>query len=99
MKDNKLTFENWVRENYEVLSDDEMHERYDDYLDDITGEINIGCLTFSGSRIVKELDETAYRCGFNDYLDGEAYFELDDDYVMEDEDELRELYDEYLEEE
>lgn len=45
------------------------HEMYDEFLDEIYGEIKIGYLTFNASDIVKELDPIAYRVGFSDYED------------------------------
>jgi hypothetical protein len=53
------------------LDNKEDKEKYDDMLNECTGEIKIGCLTFDASRIVEELDPTAYQCGFNDHVDGE----------------------------
>lgn len=41
---------------------------YDEALDG-DGEVEVGGLTFYPSRIIRELDPTAYRCGFNDYMD------------------------------
>ena len=42
---------------------------YDEMLNEVSGEIKVGCLTFDASRIVEKLDPTAYRCGFDDYVD------------------------------
>jgi hypothetical protein len=42
---------------------------YDQYLDDCYGDIEIAGMDFSTSHALKELDPTAYRCGFNDYCD------------------------------
>ena len=44
-------------------------ERYDEWLDDVYGEIQFGYLTFYPSQIIKELDPIAYRVGYNDFLD------------------------------
>ena len=52
------------------LDNSEDKAMYDDMLNECSGEIKIGSLTFDASRIVEELDPTAYRCGFNDYIDG-----------------------------
>ena|SRR5579859_4351971 len=54
----------------EVLENNENTDEYDEVLDQ-EGPVEICGLTFDASRIVKELDETAYRCGMNDYNDGE----------------------------
>ena len=37
-------------------------------IDGIYGEINVG-VTFNASRVLRELDPIAFRCGFNDYMD------------------------------
>jgi hypothetical protein len=51
------------------MSDDELKEQYDELLDEIYGEVKLGNLTFSPSRIIRELDPVAYRTGLNDYED------------------------------
>lgn len=53
----------------EKLSDDDLREQYDDMLDEVYGEVKLGNLTFSPSRIIRELDETAYRIGLYEYED------------------------------
>ena len=59
---------------YEALS------LYDDMLDEVYGEIKICGYEYSASYALKEIDPTAYRCGFNDWCDAE-----DDDEIEEDE--------------
>ena len=49
-------------------------EMYDEFLDEIYGEIKLGYLTFSPSEIMKKLDETAYMQGFYDYQDSLSQF-------------------------
>jgi len=41
-------------------------EKYRQMLDECYPEVQIGCLTFSPSRIVEELDPIAFRCGVAD---------------------------------
>jgi len=43
-------------------------EQYNEVLDE-AGDIIIGNLTFSPSRVLKEMDPIAYDTGFYDYLD------------------------------
>jgi len=43
------------------------YEEYDEFLDDIYGTVDVAGLVFNPSTILKELDKTAYRCGFLDY--------------------------------
>jgi hypothetical protein len=40
---------------------------YDDMLDEVYGDIEIGNLTYSTSRVLKEIDPIAYDYGFSDY--------------------------------
>lgn len=47
-------------------------ERFDDFLDEIHGAVKCGELEWDMSRVLKEMDPTAYRCGFNDWLDSEG---------------------------
>jgi len=60
---------NWKSIIKEKLSDDDLREQYDEMLDEVYGEIKIGTLTFSPSRVLRELDETAYRIGLYEYED------------------------------
>ena len=55
---------------YECSDDD-----FDDFLDQIYPEINIGSLTFYPSQVLKECDPTAYRCAKSDY---ESDYDLDE---------------------
>jgi hypothetical protein len=41
-------------------------EKYRDMLDECYPEVEIGCLTFSPSRIIGELDPIAFSCGVSD---------------------------------
>lgn len=75
-------------DNFEI-DEDKYDEKYDEWLDEIHGEIMIGCISFSPSRILSELDPIAYRCGFSDYLDS-LDIEDDEDY-QELQDELEEV--------
>ena len=43
-------------------------EMYNESLDE-SGYVVVGGLEFLPSRVLQEMDPTAYRCGFNDYLD------------------------------
>lgn len=50
------------------LSDDE--EGYDDWLDEIYGEVTMGSHSWSPSKVLQEMDPIAYRCGIDDYTNG-----------------------------
>lgn len=78
----------------------DMHERYDEMLDECYSFESVGGIfaSMSPSRVLKEMDPTAYRCGFNDWIDGELGETVetvegidDDQYYDKDEvDEIRE---------
>ena len=51
-----------------VYDDADMHERYDEWLNDLYGEINIGHSVFEPAEILKELEPITYNVGFSDYL-------------------------------
>lgn len=53
------------------VSDYEAHKMYDDMLDDCYPETDCAGMKYQTSRALKELDETAYRCGFVDWCDAE----------------------------
>ncbi|EOK9195622.1 hypothetical protein PST17_RS13950 [Escherichia coli] len=62
-------------DNFEI-DEDKYDDKYDEWLDEIYGEIMIGNISFLPSRILKELDPIAYRCGFSDYIDS---LDIEDD--------------------
>jgi hypothetical protein len=41
-------------------------DEYEEYLTEVYGMIRIGTLVFDADKIVRELDETAFRCGMAD---------------------------------
>lgn len=54
----------------------ERYEDYDEWIDDLYPETQIGYLTFRASDILFELDPIAYRVGYSDYQD---FMEEDND--------------------
>ena len=95
----KLTLREFAEENgYEIKDDSELGKEYDECLDS-EGPVKVCGLTFYPSRILEELDPTAYRCGFNDWLDSEEWDEFEGDYMKRDDiEKVTEEYEEYLEE-
>jgi hypothetical protein len=78
----------WVTDK-EELSDKELEDQYDEMLDDCYGlTVKIAGHDYRVSRALKEVDPTAHRCGFADWLDTECraknLFEADDKYYAED---------------
>ena len=67
------------------LDPDDYVTQFDESLDESIPEIEIGCLTYSPSHVLKNVDPTAYRCSLVDYIDS-----LD----VEDSDEYKALQDE-----
>ena len=51
------------------LDPDDYEDQFDESLDESIPEIEIGCLTYSPSHVLKNVDPTAYRCGLNDFVD------------------------------
>ena len=64
-------------------TDDELHEIYDNMLDECCTCETCG----KGGSDLKDTDPIAYRCGFNDWLDSECQndqlFQIDDIYLDE----------------
>lgn len=52
-------------------SERELHEQYDNMMDECCEEVKIGSLRYAPSNALKAVDPTAYRCGFVDWLDSE----------------------------
>jgi methyl coenzyme M reductase subunit C-like uncharacterized protein (methanogenesis marker protein 7) len=87
-----------IEERLQGKSEDEMKEVYDEYIDDESNsEVNILGLTYSPSQVLKEIDPIAYRCYFNDWLDGMDLVEIDGYYY--DTKEVEDLLEELAEEE
>ena len=52
---------------YQVISEHEAYEKYNDMLDECHEDVKICGMTYNTSRALKEVDPIAYRCGFSDY--------------------------------
>ena len=59
----------------EELTPVDIEEYYAAALDDIYPVVEIGHSRFSPSSIVRELSPTDFRCGMNDYIDGDDTLE------------------------
>jgi len=62
---------NELNEQKEAIENNEQDkiDEYDELIDDITGLIKIGSLEYTASHVLKNIDEIAYNCGYNDYFD------------------------------
>lgn len=54
------------------ITESELDRRYSEMIDDCYPEVVVCGISFAPSRVLRELDETAYRCGFSDWLDAES---------------------------
>jgi hypothetical protein len=52
----------------QLITEQTAVEMYDDILDS-EGPVCIGGVEYSPSLVLREVDPTAYRCGFNDFVD------------------------------
>ena len=68
---------------YETVS--ETVSAYDDMLDEIYSPVSVGELVFDASRVLREMDPIAYKCGWIDWCDAEGIDtdDLEDDYTFE----------------
>jgi hypothetical protein len=72
--------------------------QYDDFIDDMTGDIEILGMTYCASRVLKEIDPIAYKCCFSDYCDSlekDSFPEYQD--LLEKRDDLESEIDEIME--
>lgn len=72
-------FDYWDRETGEGLTDYELHQRYDEFLDEVYGNVTVAGLEYQTSRTLKEIDPVAYRVGFGDWTDSEMGETLTDE--------------------
>jgi len=56
----------------EPLTDYELHQMYNEMLDDVYDECSIAGYKYSTSQALHKIDPIAYRCGFNDWLDAQV---------------------------
>ena len=95
----KLTLREFAEENgYEIKDESTLDQEYRDFIDEFN-EVKIMGMSYCASRVLEELDPTAYRCGFNDWLDSEEWDEFEGDYMKRDDiEKVTEEYEEYCEE-
>jgi len=64
------------RETGQELSERELEIMFGDCLDDVYGNVNVCGYQFQSAYALRELDPTAYRCCFLDWLDVNAWEKL-----------------------
>jgi hypothetical protein len=71
-------------DDYEEISERELHERYDEFLNEINPEVFINGFGYDPADCLKHIDPIAYRRGFNDWLDSESdtYIEHNGEYYV-----------------
>jgi hypothetical protein len=69
----------------QVISERMAEEMYDEMLDDCEGPVTLCGITYSASQVLREVDPTAYRCGFNDYVDSLTHDDIFVEGLTEDE--------------
>ena len=52
-----------------IIREQYSEEEYDNFLDEVYGDVDIAGYTYRTSQILKEVDSIAYRCGFLEYQD------------------------------
>jgi len=71
----------YFREDGTGVSEYQLDQDYAEMLDECYGDVDICGMLYNTSRTLREVDPTAYRCGFLDWIDGEckdgALFETD----------------------
>lgn len=55
----------------QYITEDEAEQRYNDYIDEVTGDIVILGMSYCASTVLKEIDPIAYDCCYSDWLDSE----------------------------
>ncbi len=80
------------------FTNDDLENRFRDDIDTFNNVEILG-MSYLASRVLEELDPTAYRCCFNDWLDSEEWDEFEGDYMKRDDiEKVTEEYETYLEE-
>ncbi len=67
LKQAEITAKEKEIDNFE-LDNDDYEEQYKEAIDS-EGPVKVAGIQFDPSRILEEMDSTAYRCGLNDYVD------------------------------
>ena len=52
----------------QLISGQTALEMYEEMLDDCEGPVRLCGMTYSVSHVLRKIDPTAFRCGFNDYV-------------------------------
>lgn len=106
MRDETITKEEWIFQYLDehdlLISSYDLEKKFEEYLSDVYGDVDICGLTYDSAYALKNLDETAYDVRYSDWLSEEyiendfdsEYYQKQDDY-----DEAEDAYEDWLEEE
>lgn len=64
----EAAFIDWLQEGEYIVSEEEAESIFRDELDELY-PVSIGSCSYAGSQVLEAIDEIAYRCAFNDWLD------------------------------
>ena len=64
----------------DIINDRELHTLYDEMIDDYHAPVEIAGHIYSASYALKNVDPTAYRCGFLDWLSDDDFLEIEGEY-------------------
>ena len=70
-----------------IIDGADFEEAYEEMLTDVYGDVTICGYNYDAGYALKEIDPTAYRCGMNDFADGERSNIIDELEGMDDGDE------------
>lgn len=59
----------------ETFTDSELEDNFQDYLDNEMPEFTFGNLSYGAGRVLREIDYTAFREAFNDWIDSEDHID------------------------
>lgn len=101
MSDYTENEEKFITDELSHIPEHKLEDRYDEMLDDVYGDVEVAGMSYATSRVLKEIDDVAYRTGFNDWLDSEAsderLIEIDGEWY--DADDVKDVMKDYVEEE
>lgn len=81
-----MTYEYYDLFTGEGITGYELHERFDDMLNECYGTVTVAGMEYDTARALKELDPIAYRCSFHDWIGSELGESLTEDAPEEEED-------------
>jgi hypothetical protein len=86
MSENTARVISWLSQNSRAIPEHKLKDMYDELLNDIYEEVDICGYKYEPARTLRNVDPTAYRCGFVDWLSandditelGGEYWHVDD---------------------